>query len=213
MKTNLSDSLFSLTAKANYHYYEISKWYKSVNWLKAIAWAITGTIALYLFLSLLLAGGKALAQTKPGFHAIGIIGTTNVSRDQRILLTASPELMYMGKTFGIGAVYNSTLNLYKDSKTPHHNPKGQSSSFGLKLHAKLFKVDQISVFATAEADKYIAKIDKKINGEYEFRPGAAIALPIRKRLDARFGYNPYIYKQNNEWQHKHGASFGLALRL
>lgn len=119
----------------------------------------------------------------------------------------------MGKTLGIGFVYNTTTNLYKGSKTPHHNPKGQASSFGLKVHAKIFKVDEINFFLTAEADKYIAKIDKKINGEYELRPGAAIALPIRDRLDARFGYNPYIYKQSHEWKHKHGASFGLAYRL
>lgn len=163
--------------------------------------------------ALLLLSLAGTAQTKPGVHVIGTIGTTNVSRDQRILLTASPEVMYMGKTFGIGAVYNNTFNLYKGSKTPHHNPKGQASSFGLKVHAKLFKVDEINLFVTAEADRYIAKIDKKINGEYEFRPGVSIALPIRKNLDARFGYNPYFYKQNNEWQHKHGASFGLAARL
>lgn len=155
----------------------------------------------------------ASAQTSPGLHVIGTVGTTNVSRDQRILITVSPELMYMGKTFGIGVVYNNTVNLYKDSKVKHHNPKGQASSFGLKLHARLFKVDQINFFATAEADKYIAKIDKKINGEYEFRPGAAVALPIRSRFDARFGYNPYIYKQNNEIKHRHGASFAIAYRL
>lgn len=155
----------------------------------------------------------ATAQTNPGLHVIGTVGTTNVSRDQRILITASPELMYMGKSFGVGVVYNTTTNLYKGSKVKHHNPKGQASSFGIKLHAKLFKVDEINLFATAEADKYIAKIDKKINGEYELRPGLAIALPVMDRFDARFAYNPYIYKQSGEWQHKHGASFGIAYRL
>lgn len=163
-----------------------------------------------LFLLLSLAG---FSQTQKGFHVIGNVGTTNVSRDQRLLITVSPEAGYFGKHIGLTAVYNNTVNLYKGSTKYPHNPKGRASSVGLKAYGKLFNVDAIHFFVTAEADRYIDKIDKQINGKFEFRPGATIAIPIFVGVDARFSYQNLIYKQGGEVKHRNGGSIGFSVKL
>lgn len=162
---------------------------------------------------IMLLASTAFAQVKPGFHLIGTVGTNNVSREQRLLINLAPEFGYFGKTIGVSVVHNTITNLYKGSKLPHHNPKAKASSVGLKLNVKLFKVDEMAIFANVEADKYIEKIDKKINGEFEYRVGGMIAVPILKNVDARISPYVLVYEQSDEWKKRYGGSFGLAYRF
>lgn len=169
-----------------------------------------------LTITLLLLSLAGFSQTQKGFHVIGSVGSSNLTRDQRLLITLSPEVGYFGGIFGVTAAYHNTINLYKGSKVKHHNPDGRASSIGLKVYGKVITIDKLSLFLNMEADTYIDRIDKNIKGDYELRPGATLAFPIRKRLDARFSYEKLIYQQGDKhviWKERDGGAFGIAYIL
>jgi hypothetical protein len=167
-----------------------------------------------LFLLLSLAG---FSQTNPGFHIMGTAGTSNVSRDQRMIVTLSPEVMYMGGRLGLGAVYNTTVNLYKDSKVKYHNPKGVSTSVGLKAYGRVFSVDALDFLLTAEVDYIIEPLDKKMASDYIFIPGASVTLPLYKNFGARASYGKTIYRQGYKgepiWKKRDGGALSLTYKL
>lgn len=165
---------------------------------------IKSTVLLFV----MLLSAASFAQTGPFIK--GGIESNNLGRQQRLLMNYVVEAGYQGEIIGVSATYHETFNLYKGSKVPHHNPKGEASSYGLRVSAKLFQYENIRASIMAEGNKYIAKIDKKINGEFEFRPGFGIDMPIYKNLRAGVTYYTFIYKQNDEVRHKNGGQVSIS---
>lgn len=173
---------------------------------------------IVLLLALALSTTFGMAQTEKGGYVIGNVTTNNVSRENQIKFGVAPEIGIFGERLGVSAVYNRSLNLEKGSKVSYHNPKAVASSYGLKLYGKLLEYEGLNLFLTAELSRYDQKIDKKVRGQFEGRPGAMIAARIIKGVDARFGYSTLIYKQDfggevGVYKYKHGASFGIAAQL
>lgn len=150
-----------------------------------------------LIVALLLsaAATSVSAQSEPGLHVGLSAGSTNLNRDQRMIFKLSPEVLYMGDRLGIGARYNTTVNLYKNSKVPYHNPKGRATSAALTGYVRLFSVDALDIIGTTEVSYSIEEIDKKMASPYQFTPGLVLALPVYNRLGARFSVGQTFYRQ------------------
>lgn len=166
-----------------------------------------GLLAIMLTMALAVS-----AQSKPGPYVSMAVGTENGTREQRLLITVSPEAGIMGKYVGIAVVYNNTINLYKGSKVPHHNPAGKASSIGLKGMVNLFTVDALKFIANAEVDRIIDPIDRKINGDYMFKPGVKVAVNIYQNLDAGIEWQETIYRQG-PWKDRQGGKISVNLRF